>query len=171
MFRCGINIIFHTRENCVIYGAILRVYKSLQSKQIPTLNPLNIEIDQVQIQKIFIHLARSRISLLFSLSKQTVCARLFQTRVNQQFIIFCVYTHKYLSIWPYLHHLRHLYCWCWMWCIFGPAVIFFSDHKSQQEEVRTCFLAISVRVGWWLLLSDRDREKGTGHNGGKYEEE
>ena len=60
MFQCGINIIFHTREKCVIYGAILRVYKSLQSKQIPTLNPLNIEIDQVQIQKIFIHLARSR---------------------------------------------------------------------------------------------------------------
>ena len=48
MFWYGINIIFHTREKCVIYGAILRVYKSLQSKQIPTLNPLNIERAPVQ---------------------------------------------------------------------------------------------------------------------------
>ena len=39
---------FPYEGKCVIYGAILRVYKSLQSKQIPTLNPLNIERTLVQ---------------------------------------------------------------------------------------------------------------------------
>ena len=68
----------------------------------------------------------------------------FQSNVNQQLIIFSVDTHKYLSIWPYLHHLRHPYCCCWMGWIFRPAGIFLSD-RLRQKEVRTFgFLSISV---------------------------
>ena len=143
MFQCGINIIFHTREKCVIYGAILRVYKSLQSKQIPTLNPLNIERTLVQ-NPLYVSRILENIFKEYWPNILAFVQSYFQTNVNQQLIIFYVDTHIYLSIWPYLHHLRHPYCCCWMGWIFRPAVIFLSDRLSQKEVRTFGFLAIRV---------------------------